>query len=161
MKIYRKEWKQWVPGDLDKVWNFFSRPENLDNITPEDMKFEILSDIEGKKMYEGMVIVYTVRPLFNIPSTWVTEITKIKEKEYFVDEQRIGPYKMWHHEHHFEERDGGVMMTDLLHYALPAEPLGSLFMGRFISNKVEGIFEYRKKVIGKYFPQKAEYAKNG
>ncbi len=158
MKIYKKEWEQMVPGTLEDVWNFFSRPENLDNITPKDMKFEILSDIEGKQMYEGMIIVYKVRPFLNIPSTWVTEITKIEDRKFFVDEQRVGPYKMWHHEHHFEEKDGGVLMRDILHYALPAEPFGSLLMGSFISRKVEGIFEYRKTVIPKYFPEKKSTA---
>lgn len=154
MSVYRKEWQAFIPANLDSVWEFFSRPENLDNITPKDMKFEIISDISGKEMYEGMMIEYKVSPILRIPTTWVTEITHIQPKKFFVDEQRVGPYTMWHHEHHFEERDGGVLMTDLLHYRLPAEPIGSLLLGRFISNKVDGIFKFRNEVIKKYFPEK-------
>jgi len=154
MSVYKKHWEAFIPSDLDSVWNFFSKPENLDNITPKDMKFEILSDLTGEEMYKGMMIVYKVRPLLNIPTTWVTEITHIEPKKFFVDEQRVGPYKMWHHEHHFEEKEGGVLMTDLLHYSLPAEPIGSLIMGKFISNKVDGIFKYRNEVIKEYFPEK-------
>lgn len=156
MKVYKKQWTQFVPGTIQEVWNFFSRPENLDRITPKDMKFEIRSDIAGKTMYEGMLIEYRVRPLFNIPTTWVTEITKIEEGKFFIDEQRVGPYKMWHHEHHFKEVEGGVEMTDLLHYSLPAGPLGSLLMGSFISKKVEGIFNFRKEVILNHFPGKGK-----
>ncbi len=154
MSVYRKKWESFIDADLDAVWDFFSRPENLNKITPPEMNFEILNDIDGRKMYPGMIIQYRVRPLLNIPTTWVTEITEIEEKKYFIDDQRVGPYKMWHHEHHFEKRGRGVLMTDLLHYSLPAEPLGSMFMGRFISKKVDGIFEYRNQVLPKLFPSK-------
>lgn len=154
MSVYKKEWEVFIYANLDSVWDFFSRPENLNNITPKNMKFEILSEISGKEMYKGMMIVYKVRPLLNIPTTWVTEITHIEPKKFFIDDQRIGPYKMWHHEHHFKEVDGGVLMTDLLHYSLPAEPLGGLVMGNFISKKIDGIFRFRNEVIKKYFPVK-------
>nr|MBS0036859.1 SRPBCC family protein [Saprospiraceae bacterium] len=154
MSIYSKKWQTWIDSDLDSVWAFFSNPKNLDRITPEEMNFEILSESDPGQMYEGMIISYRVRPLFKIPTTWVTEITRIKPKKYFVDEQRIGPYKMWHHEHHFEEKEDGVLMTDLLSYALPVAPIGNLIAGKFISNKVENIFNFRNEAIAKYFPER-------
>ena len=106
-----------LPISLDEAWAFFSVPDNLDDITPPDMGFEILTDNE-KRTYAGQIIRYRVRPLFNIPMTWVTEITHCEDRAYFVDEQRFGPYAMWHHQHHFKEVEGGVQMDDILHYKL-------------------------------------------
>src|SRR5688572_25328174 len=102
--------KQFLPVDFDKAWDFFSSPKNLNEITPPGMVFEIVSELP-EKMYEGIFIVYRLSPFLNIPMQWVTEITHIREKQFFVDEQRKGPYKIWHHEHHFEKVEGGVMMT--------------------------------------------------
>ena len=147
MKIYEKEWNQFIPRPLDEVWEFFSRPENLNEITPKDMNFEILSNIENKPMYEGMIINYTVTPLFGIKMRWTTEIQRIKEEKYFVDEQRFGPYAMWHHEHHFEEKDGGVYMTDLLHYAIAYGPIGNLANWLIVNNKIDEVFDYRFKAV--------------
>ena len=147
MKVYRKEWKQEIPGDPDKIWAFFSRPENLQRITPADMNFRIQTDIAGKEMYEGMMIVYKVSPLLDLDMTWATEITHIRPGVHFIDEQRIGPYAMWHHEHWFEPVKGGVLMTDLLHYAIPYGPLGPIANALIVDRKVEGIFTYRTGVI--------------
>ncbi len=146
--------QQWLPINLDEAWEFFSSPKNLNEITPEDMLFEIKSDVIDKKMYPGMFIVYSIRPLMNIPMRWVTEITHVEEKKFFVDEQRVGPYNIWHHEHHFEEKDGGVLMTDILHYDVGKSILGWLASQLFVDKKVRNIFEYRSQILDKRFGKK-------
>ena len=151
MKVYKKEWNQFIPRPMEEVWEFFSRPENLNEVTPKEMNFEILSDIANKPMYEGMIINYKVTPLLGIKMRWTTEIQRIKEGKYFVDEQRFGPYAMWHHEHHFEEKDGGVYMTDLLHYAIGFGPVGNLANWLIVDNKIDEIFNYRFEAVEKLF----------
>ncbi|MFA7326457.1 MAG: SRPBCC family protein [Candidatus Kapaibacterium sp.] len=147
-----KTWTSRVPQNIDKVWDFFSRPENLNEITPDDMKFHFLTDTKGKKMYEGMIIRYKVSPLPLMKFNWVTEITKISEKEYFVDEQRIGPYRMWHHEHHFRIIDENTTeMTDILTYDVGKGILGPILDKLFIGKKVDSIFDFREEMISKYF----------
>lgn len=153
MQVKQKTWKQFIPRPLDEVWNFFSRPENLNAITPEEVAFEILSDIKDTKMYEGMIVLYKVSPLLGIKMDWVTEITYIKDQIYFIDEQRFGPYALWHHEHHFEEHDGGTLMTDLLHYKVPYGIIGTIADAIFVNNKVEEIFAFRVKAVEKLFPE--------
>jgi len=152
MLLTRKEYQQFLPITLEEAWDFFSTPKNLNRITPEEMRFNILSGGDGP-MYQGMVIQYTVTPLLGIPMPWVTEITHVSDRKYFVDEQRFGPYSLWHHLHRFEEADGGVMMTDILHYRIPLGPVGKLMGKLFIDNKVNGIFEYRTKVLEQLFPK--------
>lgn len=152
MKIYEKQWEQFIDAPLDKVWHFFSRPENLNRITPKDMDFEILSDISDMEMYPGMIVRYKVRPIANIPMNWVTEITHVREGKYFIDEQRFGPYALWHHQHHFEEKDGGVLMRDILHYAIPFGFIGRIANAVLVEKRVDQIFEYREKVIDEIFP---------
>ena len=147
MKVKRKEWQQFIPRPLDEVWQFFSRPENLNEVTPGDMSFEILSPITGIPMYEGMIIQYKISPFLGIKMDWVTEITHICEGEYFIDEQRFGPYALWHHQHHFQEQDGGVMMTDLLHYKVPYWIVGDIADALFVDRQIETIFSFRKKAI--------------
>jgi ligand-binding SRPBCC domain-containing protein len=151
MLLTRKEYRQFLPIPLEEAWEFFSTPKNLDRITPKEMRFNILSGGDGP-MYQGMVIQYTVTPLLGIPMPWVTEIAHVENRSYFVDEQRFGPYSFWHHLHRFEEVDGGVMMTDILHYRVPLGPVGKLLGILFIHKKVEGIFEYRTKVLEQMFP---------
>lgn len=151
MKVYKKEWNQFIPKPLDEVWEFFSRPENLNEVTPKDINFEILSDIANKPMYEGMIINYKVTPLLGIKMRWTTEIQRIKEGKYFVDEQRFGPYAMWHHEHHFEEKDGGVYMTDSLYYAIGFGPIGNLANWLIVDNKIDEIFAYRFEAVKRLF----------
>ena len=138
-----------VPVDLPTCWSFFSDPGNLARITPPSMGFEITSGAEGR-MYPGQIITYKVKPLLGIPVTWVTEITQVREQEFFIDEQRIGPYRFWHHKHFFRAVEGGVEMTDVVHYSLPFEPF-SLFMVPLVKSKLRGIFEYREKVISRLF----------
>ncbi|HMO37784.1 MAG TPA: SRPBCC family protein [Saprospiraceae bacterium] len=151
MKVRQKVWQQFIPRPLDEVWHFFSRPENLDAITPDDMSFEILSDISEVPMYQGMIIQYKVSPFLGIKMNWVTEITHVRDREYFIDEQRFGPYALWHHQHHFEERDSGVLMTDILHYKIPYGFIGSIADAVFVGDKVESIFRYRIKAVERIF----------
>lgn len=142
--------EQFLPLSLEKAWDFFSSPKNLNEITPPEMTFKILYDIP-EKMYEGMMISYKISPMLNIPLDWVTEITHVKDHEFFVDEQRIGPYAIWHHEHHFKALQGGVMMTDILHYHVGLGPLGWIASKLFVDAKVQGIFDYRfKKLEGMF-----------
>lgn len=145
--------QQWLPLSLDEAWDFFSSPKNLNEITPEDMVFEIKSDVLDK-MYPGMFIVYSIRPVMNIPMRWVTEITHVQDRKFFVDEQRIGPYNIWHHEHHFEEKDGGVLMTDILHYDVGKSVFGWLASKIFVDKKVRNIFDYRFQVLENRFGKK-------
>jgi ligand-binding SRPBCC domain-containing protein len=156
MQVKCKEWKQFIPRPLDEVWHFFSRPENLNAITPDDMQFEILTDLEGVEMYQGMLIKYKVSPIPGIKMNWVTEITHVRDRQYFIDEQRFGPYALWHHQHHFEEMDGGVMMKDILHYKVPYGPIGNIADAIFVNNKVEEIFKYRVQAVERIFGFKEE-----
>lgn len=155
MKVKRKSWQQVIHRDLDEVWYFFSRPENLNKITPENMSFEILTSLEGVEMYQGMIIQYKVSPFLGIKMDWVTEITHVKDRQYFIDEQRFGPYALWHHQHHFEAVDGGVLMKDILHYKVPYGPIGSIANGLFVEKMVDEIFNYREKIVDDLFKPEA------
>ena len=106
MGMYQLKRTQFIKTDLKTAWDFFSSPGNLKKITPDYMGFDVKTELPDK-MYEGLMIEYTVKPLLGIPMNWITEIKTVKELEFFVDEQRKGPYKIWHHEHHFKEVDGG------------------------------------------------------
>lgn len=111
------------------------------------MGFEITSHLQDEKMYPGMIVSYKVKPILGIPMTWVTEITQVKHKQYFVDEQRVGPYSMWHHEHILEEKDGGVLMTDIITYQPPLGFIGGIAKKLFIGKQLEGIFNYRRQIL--------------
>lgn len=148
--MYTLKTVQRLPVTIDEAWDFFSSPANLKDITPSAMGFHILTDLPGK-MYPGLIVAYIVKPLFGIPVKWVTEITHVVEKEYFVDYQLIGPYKMWHHQHHFKEIGGGIEMTDIVNYALPLGILGRFVKWILVGKKVEQIFEYRYKILEERF----------
>ena len=135
---------------LDDSWNFFSDPRNLSKITPPWLNLKITSDLPDK-MYEGMIITYNVYPFLGIPSNWVTEITHMKEREFFIDEQRFGPYKFWHHQHHFKEIDEGIEMTDIVNYALPFEPFSRPLNKLLVQKKIKEIFKFREEVLNKFF----------
>lgn len=151
MKIYTKKYKTIIPINIDEAWDFFSSPKNLAKITPEHMGFDITSEFNGEKMYPGQLITYKVSPIFGLKMNWCTEITHVVEKQYFVDEQRFGPYSMWHHQHHFKAIDGGVEMTDIIDYAIPFGILGRAMNSVLISNEVENIFSFREKKIRELF----------
>ena len=142
--------EQFLPISLDDAWKFFATPKNLNEITPDNMVFEIKSELPDT-MYAGLLINYRLKPMLNIPVNWCTEITHIQEKEYFVDEQRKGPYLIWHHEHHFKAVDGGVVMTDILHYDIGKSVFGWIAGKLFVEKKVKRIFGYRYKILESYF----------
>ena len=142
--------KQFVKTDLQTCWDFFSSPANLKRITPSYMGFDVKTEVPAQ-MYEGLIIAYTVKPLLGIPVEWVTEITHVKDKSFFVDEQRKGPYTMWHHEHHFKAVEGGVEMTDIVSYIIPFGFLGKLVEPFLVKPKLEEIFAYRFKIVEEVF----------
>jgi ligand-binding SRPBCC domain-containing protein len=137
---------QRLPITLDEAWDFFSSPKNLKVMTPEELNLVPTSELPDR-MYPGQFIEYKVKPVLGIPMTWVTEITHVKDREFFVDEQRVGPYKIWHHQHHFREIDGGVEMTDIIDYLLPLGPIGVITEWLFVGGKIKEIFEFRHKKL--------------
>ncbi len=151
MGIYRIYEQMEIPASLEEVWEFISRPGNLKEITPSYMGFHITTPGLPEKMYPGMMITYRVSPLLGIRMSWVTEITHVKEYAYFVDEQRIGPYALWHHEHFIEQADKGVRMTDIVTYKLPLGWLGRLAHFLFIRRQLAGIFRFRREVLEKKY----------
>lgn len=150
MKLHLKEYKQFLPISLDDAWNFFSHPQNLNEITPKDMEFEILTE-NIPTMYPGMIVQYNVKPFPLVKMGWVTEITHVEDKKMFIDEQRFGPYAFWHHQHIFEAVEGGVMMTDILHYRVPLGIVGKLINKVIVERKVSSIFDYRFKILENKF----------
>ena len=149
--IFTLEARQELPISIEQAWDFFSSPKNLVKITPEHMGFKITSG-NPTKMYEGQMITYSVGLLPGVRSGWVTEITHVDEPNMFVDEQRFGPYSMWHHEHTFESLDnGGVLTKDKVSYKIPFGPLGILVEKLFIRNQLKNIFSHREKVLNQLF----------
>jgi ligand-binding SRPBCC domain-containing protein len=152
LKTYRIEFIQKIPVDLDTAWDFFSSPSNLTKITPDDMTFEVTTpNLEKTKMYSGMIITYKVSPLLGIKLNWMTEITHVKEKEYLIDEQRFGPFAFWHHNHHFEAVEGGVLMHDILHYGVGWGVFGSIANAIIVNKKINSIFDFRFKKVEQLF----------
>lgn len=149
--VYTLSTVQKMPISIEKAWEFFSRPDNLKDITPSHMGFVIKSKHHGEKMYAGQIIEYTVKPLFGIPLYWMTEITHVADHQYFVDEQRFGPYTLWHHQHHFKAIPGGVEMRDIVHYKLPLWWLGDIANALFVKKQLQGIFDYRTKKVTELF----------
>jgi len=151
MAIFQFYKEQKIPTSIDQIWDFISAPKNLKRITPDYMGFDINSSQLSNKMYAGMMISYTVKPIFGIKMNWVTEITQVQEKAFFIDEQRFGPYKFWYHQHHFKEIDKGVEMQDIVSYALPFDPISRPLNELLVGNKVKKIFEFREEVLKKMF----------
>lgn len=151
MGFYQLHKTQKIPATIDQVWDFISSPVNLKKITPEYMGFNIFSKSLSEKMYPGMIISYKVSPVLGIKMTWVTEITHAKEKEYFVDEQRVGPYSFWHHEHKIESIEGGVLMTDIVSYKPPFGILGSVANSILVKKQLKEIFDFRVTAVEKIF----------
>lgn len=145
-----KIFKQKVNISLAEAWAFFSNPVNLDKLTPGDMNFKITSS-DHERIYPGMIITYKVSPLLGINMNWMTEITHVQDRKYFIDNQKSGPFKIWHHQHHFKEIDGGIEMTDILHYKAPFGLIGRLAEKAFVNRRVNAIFEYRTKVLEEIF----------
>lgn len=152
MAIFTLKRTHFLPVKLQTAWDFFSTPVNLQTITPDYMGFQVRSEPDFlQKVYAGQMIAYTVRPVLGIPLFWLTEITHVEAGRFFVDEQRVGPYALWHHQHHFEAVEGGVKMTDLVHYRLPLGFLGRLAHVLFVRRQLEGIFDFRQKKLEELF----------
>ena len=144
--------EQILNTDIKNLWDFMSSPKNLSRITPKSMLFKITSNNKNDNIYPGMIISYKVAPLLNIPITWMTEITHVKENKYFVDEQRIGPYKIWHHEHIFKPLDDKkILVTDIITYVPPFGFIGKILNKILIKKKVEDIFDYRERILEDIF----------
>ena len=151
MAYYQFKAKQLIKASPEKVWDFISSPVNLKTITPDYMGFDITSEDLPGRMYPGMVISYKVSPLLGIKMNWLTEITHVKEGEFFVDEQRVGPYALWHHQHRIEAVPEGTMMYDIVTYAPPMGFLGAIANKLVIRKKLKEIFDYRELAVEQYF----------
>lgn len=150
-KVYSLKTVQILPISLEAAWDFFSSPANLSTITPDNLGFKIISAHHGEKMYPGQIIEYTVSPVLGIPLYWMTEITHVEHLKFFVDEQRFGPYSLWHHQHHFREVAAGVEMTDIVHYKLPFWFLGDIANELFVKKQLKEIFDYRFQAVEKKY----------
>ena len=156
--IYTLTSEQIMPVSMDEAWSFFSLPTNLDKITPAEMKFFITNN-PGAETYPGQIITYKIGIFPFIKNNWITEITHFREpsgatlkKAFFVDEQRFGPYAMWHHEHHFEElSNSNLKMTDIVNFKLPFGIFGDILAGHFVKSKVRSIFEDRHRILTELF----------
>ncbi len=158
--MYMLKRTQLLPVDLQTAWQFFSDPRNLPVITPPDLGFEITSDLP-ERMYAGMVVTYRVTALAGIRVDWVTEITHVHEPGFFVDEQRFGPYRFWHHQHHFRAVERGTEMVDLVAYLLPLQPFGQL-AGPFVRRRLDQIFDFRQQTLEAMFKERGDaYGNDG
>ncbi len=151
MAVFQFKCHQNIPASIPEIWDFISSPRNLKTITPDYMGFDIITDEIPEKMYPGLIIGYHVKPVLGIKTEWVTEITHVKDETYFVDEQRQGPYSMWHHEHFIRPIEGGVEMKDIISYAPPFGPLGRIANSLFIRKKIQEIFDYRREKLIEIF----------
>ncbi|MCL9808706.1 SRPBCC family protein [Flavobacterium luminosum] len=148
--MYTLQTSQKLPITLEQAWDFFSDPKNLNTITPDSMKFKTLSG-DDRKMFQGQIIRYKISPFPLISMEWVTEISHVEDRRFFVDEQRFGPYKFWHHKHFFSEIDGGVFMEDIVDYKVPFGIIGKLFHPIIVRPKLKEIFAFRKQKLIEIF----------
>lgn len=150
-RIYHIERVQKIPADINTVWDFIASPHNLARITPDNMGFVVTSPPQQGGMYAGQIITYKVSPIAGIKLNWMTEITHVKDKEYFVDEQRFGPYAFWHHQHFIRPIAGGAEMRDLVHYKIPYGFIGDMANSLLVKRKLKEIFDFRYKAIENLF----------
>lgn len=150
MPIFRLQAVQHLAVPVDRAWGFFSDPRNLSVLTPPDMRFALTSDAPPS-VYPGLILTYRLRPLLGLPASWVTEITHVDPGQRFIDEQRVGPYRLWHHEHRFRSIAGGTEVTDEIWYALHGGPLGGLVHRGLVRRRLLGIFAFRRRVLAERF----------
>jgi ligand-binding SRPBCC domain-containing protein len=150
MSVHVLQQVQRLPITVEEAWHFFSQPKNLAVITPAELNLKFTNEVYGEEIYPGQVIMYKVKPLLGIPLFWMTEITHVDRLKFFVDEQRKGPYALWHHQHHFKAIAGGVEMTDIIHYRIPFGPLGALGLP-LVKKQLHQIFSYRKQKVEELF----------
>jgi ligand-binding SRPBCC domain-containing protein len=146
MKLHVLERRIEIPVNLNEAWSFFSNPGNLSLITPPWLGFRMKSEAP-ERIYPGLILTYTVSPFFGLPVNWVTEITQVREPEFFVDDQRTGPYRFWRHRHTFRETGKGVEINDIVHYALPLGPLGDIVHELVVKKQLREIFDYRSAYL--------------
>ena len=144
-----------LPIPISEAWDFFSDPRNLRRITPPSLAMRITSDLPPR-IHPGCIVTYTISPLPGVQVGWVTEITHVVEPRLFVDEQRFGPYRFWHHQHHFREIDGGTSVEDIVHYALPFGIAGRALGGRMVRRRLDSIFSFRKTFLEETFGRLVE-----
>jgi ligand-binding SRPBCC domain-containing protein len=144
--LYSLHTEQFLPITLDEAWHFFSTPQNLQKLTPSELDFKITSP-KMDSIYQGQIITYNIKIFPVFPTKWVTEITSVEEGKYFIDEQRFGPYKLWHHQHKFEEVEGGVKIIDIVHFKLPFALLAPIAYKLFVKKKLREIFTFRHKLL--------------
>ncbi|MDJ0783862.1 MAG: SRPBCC family protein [Desulfosarcinaceae bacterium] len=154
MKLYHLKRIQRLPVSLETAWQFFSSPHNLNAITPAWLNLRLTHPVPAA-MHAGMLIRYRVTAIPGLPLTWVTEITHVERPAFFVDEQRFGPYRFWHHQHRFDAVNGGTEMTDVVHYALRWGPIGGLLQGWWVHRRLAAIFDYRRQILARRFPAPA------
>ncbi|MEX2031674.1 MAG: SRPBCC family protein [Dehalococcoidia bacterium] len=157
MGLHRFSEARRFPISQQEAWDFFSDPRNLAVITPPEMGFVIQGDLP-ERVHPGLIVQYRVRPVFNVPVNWVTEITHVVPGELFVDEQRFGPYRFWHHQHHFRPVEGGVEMRDIVHYDVGFGPIGNLVNLAVVRSRIRGIFDFRQRVLEQRFGSLPEHA---
>lgn len=150
LKVYKLQTKQQLPISLEEAWTFFSDPGKLPELSPSWMHFRV-TDLPDGDMYPGLIATYSLKPLLGIRLNWVTEITHIKEHEFFIDEQRFGPYRFWHHEHRFKEISNGVEIIDTVHYTLPMGVLGRIAHKLNVEKKLHEVFIFRYKTLENLF----------
>jgi ligand-binding SRPBCC domain-containing protein len=146
MKLHRIHRRQVIPISIIEAWKFFSNPVNLTRITPPWLNLTVISDIP-RSMHSGMIISYRITPLIRVPTLWISEITHVNMPTYFVDEQRLGPFRFWHHQHLFKEVGRNVEMQDLVNYVMPLGPIGEMVHTISMRKKVEAIFDFRQKAL--------------
>jgi ligand-binding SRPBCC domain-containing protein len=146
MRVYSLHRKQILPISLRDAWPFFSTPRTLEQITPQFLNFHIMSEVPDE-IYAGLIITYRIAAVAGIPMTWITEIKHVEAPYQFIDEQRIGPFRFWHHQHRFREADGGIEMEDIVHYVMPWGWFGRLVHVLFIRNRLEAIFDFRRDYL--------------
>lgn len=148
--IHRLERELVVPAEIDDAWEFIRRPANLDRITPPDLRFQIVGEVPDA-MYDGLLVEYRVRIPWLGTRRWLSEIKHVRAPYAFVDEQRVGPYRLWYHEHELAAVPGGVRFRDRVHYALPLWPLGELAHRLLVRRTLERIFDYRAQRLRERF----------
>jgi ligand-binding SRPBCC domain-containing protein len=152
--MYCIKYTQKLPISLEKSWDFFAEPSNLQVISPQHLRFETMNEEGNCKMFAGQIICHRIRPILHIPLNWVTEITHVDAPYFFVDEQRFGPFRFWHHQHIFKELDHGVEMTDIVYYKMPLGIVGKAIHSIKVKKDLHDIFRYRadslERIFGKY-----------
>jgi ligand-binding SRPBCC domain-containing protein len=145
MASYVLQREQWIPRPIEHVFDFFADARNLEAITPPWLDFRILTP-EPIRMGSGTLIRYRLR-WHGLPLRWLTEIQRWNPPTEFIDVQLQGPYRLWHHMHHFRPADGGTLMQDVVRYALPLGPLGRLAHAWRVQSDLEAIFDFRASKV--------------